>query len=62
MTVERYGWGEIIDTFYARERAKWSVIGYASDKEYSFEDILCWYNNLVKYDYHYIYQYARKLN
>ncbi len=43
----------------ALKRASWSVIGYASHKEYSADYLLRWYNQLVEYDDKYIYEYAR---
>lgn len=55
--VDKYQLGNNIDTVAVREKAKWSVIGYASNKEYSLNDILAWYDNLIEtgYDDHYKY-------
>ena len=49
----------LIDMSNALKRASWSVIGYASHKEYSADYLLRWYNKLVEYDDKYIYEYAR---
>jgi len=49
--VDKYQLGNSIDTSAVREKAKWSVIGYASHKEYSLSDILDWYDNLIEMDY-----------
>ena len=56
--VDKYQLGDKIDTFAARERAKWSVIGYASHKEYSLSDILDWYDNLIETGYGDTYKYT----
>lgn len=46
--VEKYQLENYINTTAAREKAKWSVIGYASHKEYSLSDILEWYDSLLE--------------
>ena len=59
--VDKYQLGDKIDTFAARERAKWSVIGYASHKEYSLSDILDWYDNLIETGYGDTYKYTEQI-
>ena len=56
---EKYDICDSIDMSNALKRAKWSVIGYASHKEYSADYLLRWYNKLVEYDDKYIYEYAK---
>jgi len=56
---EKYDSYNMIDMSGALEKASWSVIGYASHKEYSADYLLRWYNKLVEYDDEYIYEYAR---
>ena len=56
---EKYDTCNSIDMSNALKRASWSVIGYASHKEYSADYLLRWYNKLVEYDDKYIYEYAR---
>lgn len=46
--VKKYQLENYIDTTAVREKAKWSVIGYASHKEYSLNDILEWYDSLLE--------------
>ncbi|BBF42414.1 hypothetical protein lbkm_1096 [Lachnospiraceae bacterium KM106-2] len=58
---EKYDHNNVISIQFAIEQAKWSVIGYASRKEYSGDYLLSWYNNLVKYDASMIYTYAKKV-
>lgn len=59
--VNKYQLGSTIDTSATREKAKWSVIGYASDKEYSLSDVLAWYENLLEADYDDTYKYTEKI-
>ena len=40
------------------ERAQWSIIGYASHKEYSCDYLLNWYNSLIGYKDDYIREHA----
>lgn len=55
---EKYDTDNIIDMSSALEKARWSVIGYASHKEYTGDYLLNWYNTLVEYDDVFIYEYA----
>lgn len=59
--VNKYQLGNTIDTSVAREKAKWSVIGYASHKEYSLSDILDWYDNLIETGYDDTYKYTEQI-
>lgn len=59
--VDKYQLGSSIDTSAVREKAKWSVIGYASHKEYSLNDILAWYDNLIETGYEDTYKYTEKI-
>lgn len=59
--VEKYQLENYIDTATAREKAKWSVIGYASSKEYSLSDILDWYDNLIELGYDNTHRYAEQI-
>ena len=56
---EKYDTCNSIDMSNALKKASWSVIGYASHKEYSADYLLRWYNKLIEYDDKYIYEYAR---
>lgn len=47
-----------IDMNTVVEKARWSVVGYVSHKEYSGDYLLNWYNALVEYDDNFIYEYA----
>lgn len=49
--VDKYHLENDIDTSAVMEKAKWSVIGYASHKEYSLGDILDWYDELLESGY-----------
>lgn len=55
---EKYDTDNIIDMTSALEKARWSVIGYASHKEYIGDYLLKWYNTLVDYNDKFIYEYA----
>lgn len=55
---EKYDTDNIIDVTSALEKVRWSVIGYASHKEYVGEYLLNWYNTLVDYNDKFIYEYA----
>ena len=57
----RYDKNNAIDMFFVLRKAQWSVIGYASHKEYIFDYLLKWYNKLVKYDTKYISEYAMSI-
>ena len=46
--VRLYDTTKSIDISGALEKARWSVIGYVSHKEYSCDYLLKWYNSLVK--------------
>lgn len=59
--VDKYQLGNNIDTSAVREKAKWSVIGYASHKEYSLSDILDWYDNLIETGYDDTYKYTEQI-
>ena len=59
--VDKYQLGSFIDTSVASEKAKWSVIGYASHKEYSLSDILDWYDNLIETGYEDTYKYTEQI-
>lgn len=59
--VDKYQLGNDIDTSVVREKAKWSVIGYASNKEHSLRDVLAWYDNLFELDYKDGYQYTEQI-
>lgn len=59
--VEKYQLENYIDTVTVREKAKWSVIGYASNKEYSLSDILDWYDNLIELGYDNTHRYAEQI-
>lgn len=59
--VDKYRLGNYIDTSAVREKAKWSVIGYASNKEYSLNDILAWYDNLIETGYKNTYKYTKQI-
>ncbi len=59
--VDKYQLGDKIDTTAAREKAKWSVIGYASHKEYSLSDILDWYDNFIETGYDDTYKYTEQI-
>ena len=59
--VEKYQLEKYIDTATVREKAKWSVIGYASDKEYSLSYILNWYDDLVEMGDEEIYKYTENI-
>ena len=56
--VNKYQLGSSIDTSIAIEKAKWSVIGYASNKEYSLSNVLAWYDNLLEAGYDDTYKYT----
>lgn len=47
-----------IDMNNVLEKARWSVVGYVSHKEYAGDYLLSWYNTLVEYDDKFIYEYA----
>ena len=57
----KYDLKDKIDISYALDRAQWSVIGYASHKEYSCNDMLSWYNCLVGFDIDMVIEYAKKI-
>ena len=59
--IDKYQLGNNIDTSAVREKAKWSVIGYASDKENSLSDILSWYSSLKESGYEDIYKYTERI-
>lgn len=59
--VDKYQVENDIDTSSVREKAKWSVIGYASSKEYSLENILSWYANLIETGYEDTYKYTEQI-
>lgn len=59
--INKYQLGNDIDTTGVREKAKWSVIGYASNKEYSLNDILAWYDNLIEIGYEDTYKYTEQI-
>ena len=59
--IDKYQLGNSIDTSVAREKAKWSVIGYASHKEYSLSDILAWYDNLIEMGCEDTYKYTEQI-
>lgn len=59
--VEKYQLENYIDTVDVREKAKWSVIGYASNNEYSLSDILDWYDNLIEMGYDNTHRYAKQI-
>lgn len=59
--VDKYQLGDDINTSAVREKAKWSVIGYASHKEYSLNDILEWYDSLVEMGYGDTYIYTEQI-
>ena len=59
--VDKYQLENNIDTSAVREKAKWSVIGYASHKEYSLSDILAWYDNLIETGYEDTYIYTERI-
>ena len=59
--VDKYQLGNYIDTSVVKEKAKWSVIGYASHKEYSLNDILEWYDNLIELGYEETYKYTEHI-
>ena len=46
--VHLYDINKTIDMSEALEKARWSVIGYASHKEYSCDYLLKWYKSLVR--------------
>lgn len=54
----KYDVNNIIDMTDVLEKARWSVIGYASHKEYAGDYLLSWYNALVEYNDEFIYEYA----
>lgn len=55
---EKYDTDDTIDISNALEKARWSVIGYTSHKEYTGDYLLKWYNSLIEYDDTFIYEYA----
>ncbi len=57
----KYDVDDCWNLYDAEEKAKWSVVGYASHKEYSGDLILNWYNALVDSDPKYIDQYAEQI-
>ena len=57
----RYDKNNDIDMSFVFRKIHWSVIGYASHKEYICDYLLNWYNKLVKYDKKYISQYAMSI-
>ena len=59
--VDKYQLGAFIDTSVVREKAKWSVIGYASNKEYSLSNVLAWYDNLLEAGYDDTYKYTEQI-
>lgn len=59
--VDKYQLGNNIDISVVREKAKWSVIGYNSHKEYSLSDILAWYDNLIELGYKDTYKYTERI-
>ena len=59
--VDKYQLGSSIDTSDVREKAKWSVIGYASHKEYSLSEILDWYDSLIATGYEDTYKYTEQI-
>lgn len=59
--IDKYQLGNSIDTSDVREKAKWSVIGYASYKEYSLSDILDWYDGLIETGYEGSYKYTEQI-
>ena len=59
--VEKYQLENYIDTTAVREKAKWSVIGYASHKEYSLSDILGWYDSLLEMVYDNTHRYTEQI-
>ncbi len=59
--VDKYKLQDNIDTLAVKEKAKWSVIGYASNKEYSLRDILAWYDSLIEMGYDDTYKYTEQI-
>lgn len=49
---------DTIDMNNVLEKARWSVVGYVSHKEYAGDYLLSWYNTLVEYNDKFIYEYA----
>lgn len=58
---EKYDTDNSIDMSDVLEKARWSIIGYASQKEYTGDYLLKWYNVLVEYNDNYIWKYAEKV-
>ena len=59
--VDKYQLGSYIDITAAIEKVKWSVIGYASHKEYSLSDVLDWYDDLVEMGFYDTYKYTEQI-
>lgn len=60
-SVKRYDQTDSIDFRGAVEKAKWSVIGFVSHKEYTVDIILSWYNTLVNFNEGNIASYSREV-
>lgn len=60
-SIYKYGLTDIIDICEILERSRWSIIGYASHKEYSVSELLESYNELVERNPSYIQKYARTI-
>ena len=58
---EKYDTDNKIDMSDVLEKARWSIIGYASRGDYTGNYLFKWYNTLVEYNNNYIWKYAEKV-
>lgn len=59
VAVNRYDKNGLVNLRGAEDKAKWSVIGFASHKEYTIDILLHWYNILIEYDENNIVTYSQ---
>ncbi len=55
---EKYDYNDALSLRGAIDKAKWSIIGFASNKEYCVNNLLTWYNKLVDKNPEFILQYG----
>lgn len=58
-SISRYNMKDAINLRGSIDKAKWSIIGFASNKEYSAEILLNWYNTLVGFNSDYVSKYGK---
>lgn len=59
--IKKYNLSNIINLRDVENKAKWSLIGFSSHKEYTVSNLLKWYNNLVVLNPNTIQEYSKKV-